>query len=296
MCCGSFDVLAGRNFIRPHPEAFQNIGSESRGDRNITRVSSPRHQNAAHARHIVARIERVPAAANPGLEPCREIADSIWRGRSDIAQVAGAVSCRNVHTAAEGDCEMRVIAAYAGPLIKGFYGTASGAGVLVVKCNMIVNVVADGLNSRVSWSHVAEELPCGLRQPVGLTITAAQQKHENLFRKAFHTVLPGREAPFICLAAVPDDAVGRQTDAARRSKSAVTPVSEPIAVATERNERFRDETVGNDDVGGPRIVDIHNKDEWRRLRKAVEEFEAGSELQENTLICGAEIRERGYSD
>ena len=40
-------------------------------------------------------------------------------------------------------------------------------------------------------------------------------------------------------------------------------------------------------------MDINKKDDRRRLRKAVDEFETDSELQLNTLICGAEIRELG---
>src|ERR1019366_5535690 len=99
-------------------------------------IAASRHQDAANARHIVARVERVPAPADPGLEPRREIARGERRWRSDIAQVAGAVSRRNIHAAAEGDGEMRVVAADAGPFVECFRGTAGGAGVLVVEGNM----------------------------------------------------------------------------------------------------------------------------------------------------------------
>jgi hypothetical protein len=92
---------------------------------------------------------------------------------------------------------------------------------------------------------------------------------------------------FVRLTVVSDDAIGRQTNAARRRKTSIAPVSELIAVAAKRNEWLRHQTIGNDDIQCPRIVNIYNKDEWSRLRKTVDKFEAGSNLQEVTLICGA---------
>src|ERR1035441_3322517 len=128
------------------------------------------------APHIVARVERVPAAADPGLEPRGEIAHAERRWRSDIAQVAGAVSRWNIHAAAEGDGEMREVAADAGPFVESFRGTAGGAGVLVVEGDMVMNVIADCPHPRVPWNAAAEELPCRLRQQIGFTIAAAQQE------------------------------------------------------------------------------------------------------------------------
>ena len=43
-------------------------------------------------------------------------------------------------------------------------------------------------------------------------------------------------------------------------------------------------------------MNIYQKDDRRRLRKSVNEFETDLELQLNTLICGAEIRELGTND
>ena len=40
-------------------------------------------------------------------------------------------------------------------------------------------------------------------------------------------------------------------------------------------------------------MNIHDEDDRRGLRKTINEFESGPELQENTLICGAEIRKLG---
>src|ERR1019366_2289810 len=101
------------------------------------RIPPSPHQDGADARHIVARVEYVPAAANPGLEPRREIAHAEGRCRSDVAQVAGAVSRRNIHAAAEGDGKVRVVAADAGPFVESLRGAAGGAGVLIVEGNMV---------------------------------------------------------------------------------------------------------------------------------------------------------------
>jgi hypothetical protein len=49
--------------------------------------AASRRQNAAHARHVVARIEQVPAPACPGFEPRREVAHAKRMWHSDIAQV-----------------------------------------------------------------------------------------------------------------------------------------------------------------------------------------------------------------
>ena len=112
--------------------------------------------------------------------------DGERRRRSDIAQIAGAVARRNIHAAAEGDGEMRVVAADAGPFVESLRGAAGGAGVLVVEGNMVMNVIADCLHARVAWSRAAEELPGRLRQQIGLAIAAAQQEHEGFFGQILH--------------------------------------------------------------------------------------------------------------
>ena len=98
---------------------------------------------------------------------------------------------------------------------------------------------------------MAEELPGRLRQQIGLTIAAAQQEHEGFFGQILHGVLPGGGHNLIWLAAISDDAVGRQAEAARRREDAVAPVSEGVAVAGDRNGWLGGEAIGNDDVGGP---------------------------------------------
>ena len=215
-------------------------------------ASRPRAIRTRPTRGTLLRGSKVcQLAADPGLEPRREIAHCVrWR-RSEIAQVTGAVSRRNIHAAAESDGQMRIVAADAGPFVESLKGAAGGSGVLVVECDVVMNVIADGLHARIPWSYMAEELPGSLRQPVGLTVAAAQQEHENFFRQILHGVLPGPEHDFIGPAVVTDDAVGRQANSARGRKHAVALVSERVAVCGNRNRWLGDKAIGNNDVRGP---------------------------------------------
>src|SRR5206468_3776184 len=69
-------------------------------------------QHAADSRHVVARVECVPAPAKIGLEPAGEIHWAIGRWHADVPEIAGAIARRNVHAAAERDGEMRVVATH----------------------------------------------------------------------------------------------------------------------------------------------------------------------------------------
>ena len=71
--------------------------SERGADRNIGSVTTPGDQDAADPRNIVARVERVPAPADECFEPGAEIHRSRIRGHTDISQIAGAISRRDIH-------------------------------------------------------------------------------------------------------------------------------------------------------------------------------------------------------
>ena len=226
-------AVGAGNLIGPNPETLQHVGPERRGDRDIGRIAASRHQNPAHPRHIVARVENVPAAADPGLKPPREIAWGERRWRSNIAQVAGAISRRNIQATAEGDGKMCVVAANAGPFVESLRGAAGRAGVLVVEGDMVMNIIADGLHARVPWSRAAEELPSRLGQQIGLAIAAAQQEHEGFFGQILHGVLPGGGHNLIWLAAISDYSVGRKAEASCRREQAVAEISEGVAIVAD---------------------------------------------------------------
>jgi hypothetical protein len=100
-----------QNFVRPDPKAREGIGAERCSDRDIRRVATPRQQNPADPRDVVACIECMPLPAEVDLEPCSEITRwKGWRG-ADVAQISGAVAGRNVQGPAERDRQMCIVAA-----------------------------------------------------------------------------------------------------------------------------------------------------------------------------------------
>src|SRR5450631_3242505 len=90
-----------RYFVGPHPEALQNVGTEGHGDGNVRRIAAPRDQDAADAALIVAGVEDAPFASDICLEPSREIHRCVHGRHADIAQIAGAITSRNVQTPAK---------------------------------------------------------------------------------------------------------------------------------------------------------------------------------------------------
>jgi hypothetical protein len=93
----------------------------------------------------VPRIKRKPAPFKKHLEPSAEIHWCGVRRNSDIAEVAGAVSRRDVHAAAQRDREMREVAAYTDPFTISIECGTIIPCVGVSKFDVVVNEVADGL-------------------------------------------------------------------------------------------------------------------------------------------------------
>src|SRR5664279_3970018 len=81
----------------------QHMRAEGLDQLRIRRVAATRHQDAADARRIVARIESPPLAAEINFHPGAEILIGIRRRQADVADIAGAIARRNVHAAREGD-------------------------------------------------------------------------------------------------------------------------------------------------------------------------------------------------
>src|SRR6202022_1256696 len=107
-------------------------------------IAALRDQHAADSRLVVAGIERMPAAAEIGLEPAGEIAHRPGLRRADVAEIAGAIARRYVHAAAERDGQMRIVPAHALALVEGLPGRLRGAGVLVAECDVTMDEIADG--------------------------------------------------------------------------------------------------------------------------------------------------------
>src|SRR5580700_9315970 len=99
------DVASGRrrlpDFVRPDAEALERVRAERRGDRDVGRVATAGDEYPADARGVVARVERVPAAAEVGFEPTGKVHRSVIGRDTDIPEIARAVARRNIQAAAK---------------------------------------------------------------------------------------------------------------------------------------------------------------------------------------------------
>ena len=85
-----------RNFVGHDLEPGEGRRPIAGGERHIGGVATAADQYAAYALAIVARVESVPMPAEIGFEPGAEIHRRVGRRYADVAEVAGAVSGRNV--------------------------------------------------------------------------------------------------------------------------------------------------------------------------------------------------------
>jgi hypothetical protein len=262
----------GADLVRPDPEALQGVGAERGADGHVRRVAPAGDEDAADARRVVARVEGVPAAAQVGVEPAREVHRAVGGRHADVAQVTGAVARRDVQGAAERDRQVGVVPAHAGALVVGLPRRLGGPGVLVAEGDVLVDEVADGLDPPPAGRPVAEEGPRHLGEPIGLAVAAAQQEDEAVLREILDRVLLRRGGDHVGLTAVVDDRVGGEPERARGRDDAAAPVAEGVAVRGDGDRGAGDEVIGHDQIGDAREVHVQHQDHRRRLDAVVLEL------------------------
>jgi hypothetical protein len=114
------------------------------------------------------------------LEPGAEIHGEVFRGHTDIPEIAGAIARQNVHAAAERDGEVGEVAAHPSPFFECVKGCPRHARVLIAERDLLMHEVADRLHQRVALRKGPEPRAGKLRQPVGLAITATEKIDERL--------------------------------------------------------------------------------------------------------------------
>ena len=62
-------------------------------------------------RLVIPRVEHVPFTRKEDLDPRGEVSRRMRQRLTDVAEISGAVTCRNIHAATKGDSEMGKIAA-----------------------------------------------------------------------------------------------------------------------------------------------------------------------------------------
>ena len=102
-----------RDLLRDYFEARERAGAERGYNRDIGCVAPARHQDTADAGPVVPGIRCVPTTAEIDFEPAAEIHRSVVERHADVSEIAGAVTRRNVHAAAERDGEVGKITAHA---------------------------------------------------------------------------------------------------------------------------------------------------------------------------------------
>src|SRR6266511_5122460 len=110
------------------------------------------------------------------LQQAGEIDWAIGRWRADFAEIAGAIARRNVHTAAEGDGEVRVVATHTLAFIEDLPGRHGRARVLVAEGDVAMDEIADRLDACPPRWRIFEEVPGHLGQALGLAVATAEEK------------------------------------------------------------------------------------------------------------------------
>src|SRR6266403_3348455 len=170
--------LSSSDFLSPYREAVERVRTKGRADCDVRRIATASDQYSADAWDVVARVKRVPLAADIGFEPGCEIHRCVRDRHADIAQITGAVSRRDVHAATEGDREVSIVPADAGAIAEGFPSRPAGTRMFIAEGNVLVNEVADGLDATPAERRLPEQRPCDLGKPIGLAIAAGQQEHQ----------------------------------------------------------------------------------------------------------------------
>ena len=126
---------------------------------------------------------------------------------------------------------MREVTADADPLIEGLQRRPGVVRLLVVEGDVSVDVVADCLNAVPSGGRLTEEVPRGLRQAIGVAISAAEQEDQRFLWQV-------RNRNLLCVgnddvreATVVDDRVRPDARAAGGRNDAGAPVAEVVAIA-----------------------------------------------------------------
>jgi len=256
-------------FIRPDLEFRQSVFPECLGQRHIGGIAAARDQNSRKPRFVVARVEHMPFTSEKDLHPCGEVSRRMRERLTNVAQISGAVTCRNIHAATQGDSEMGKVAADALLLGHCLRCGARRFRLHVVEADMSVHEIADRLDAGPTGFRSLEKTPRFLRKKIGIAIPAPLQEHERIGWQILNRVLLRVGKDGIGPALIAEDAICRQAEVARRSQEARTPVAEAVPIAFERHARRRYEIVGALQIAKARVVDVKQRYQRRWLGEAV---------------------------
>src|SRR5712664_2080919 len=267
-----------RYLVGPYAKTLEGVRAERRGDCDIGRIAASSDEHAADARDVVSGVERVPRPTEVGFEPTREVHRTVGGRYTAVAEIACAIACRDIHTAAERDGQMCVIAADAFPFVEDLPRRLGRSRVSIIKGNMSMDEVADSLHAAPAGRSSGEQLPCRFRQEIGFTVSTSKQKHQGLFGQGLDCVLLGQGRDDVRRPGIVRQPMGRKAKATLWRQDAVAPVAEDVSIGGDGNRRTADHVVGSNDIGNPTIVNVQRKDDGSGLGKGIDQLVADANL------------------
>jgi hypothetical protein len=105
------------------------------------------------------RVKGMPMTAYVCFEPGAKIHGIRRRGNANVAKIPRDIAGWDIHAAAQSNSQMHEITADANPLAKGLQSGAISPRLLVVKSEMAMNKIANGLYSGPSRSRGSKPFP-----------------------------------------------------------------------------------------------------------------------------------------
>ena len=182
--------LAGAHLVGNDLKVEQAVLAEYHCYRHIPCVASAPDNDSPDSTTIMTSIEGVPAFSKVNLKPGAEIH---WVGNwrdADISQVTGYIARGDIHASAERDRKVCEIAANSDPFAKCIEGCPGRTRLQIVKTEMVVYKIANGLDSTPSEGSVSKRLPGEIEQfAIHFAIPARQDEFEGFDRHLLHIQL-----------------------------------------------------------------------------------------------------------
>jgi hypothetical protein len=150
------------------------------------------------------RVKNVPTSAEENFKPSAEIHWGRVRWHPNIAEIARAVTGRNIYASAKRYREVGEIPTYSNALLVPFPCGSVASRILISELEALVNVLAHGLRPRPTAVDVIKHGPSMVRQFLRVAIPAAEQIHECVVGKSLNRPLLGIGSDPIRFAGVGD--------------------------------------------------------------------------------------------
>src|ERR1700730_4823243 len=238
---------------------FEQILAERHGDGNVASVAAATDQDPADAACVMSRVESMRVRAKIDLHPCTEIPGLDVGRDPNIAEIPCRITRRYIHAPAQGDRQMRKIAADADFFPEGFQSGAIRARLQVIEAEMAVDKFDDGLYAWPSKGHLTKSPPGEIEQfAVDFTIAARQQERERFHRQISNIMLRRVRDITIQFSRVAYDCIVQKTNHAHRRVDSATMVSEIVHIFLDWQARFCPEVLRFDEVLFTRRMNVQD--------------------------------------